>query len=128
MKKKAIYCPSCTSTAVVKNGYARDVQTYLCNACGKKFSSKRRTKTVLTKHVWEDYVFHKQTIRELAATYGKDRRTIRKLLCSYTPPQKVHTPRPVHIVVDATYFGERCLKFFSIFVAYSLLTPFFVSI
>jgi hypothetical protein len=52
-------------------------------------------------------VFHKQTIRELAETYGKDRRTIRTLLCSYTPPRKVHNPRAVHIVVDATYFGER---------------------
>lgn len=59
------------------------------------------------KHFWADYVFHKQTIRELSETYGKDRRTIRKLLCSYVPPHKVHIPRTVYIVVDATYFGER---------------------
>lgn len=38
---------------------------------------------------------------------GKDRRTIRKILRSYIPPEKVHYPRPVHLVVDATYFGER---------------------
>ena len=61
----------------------------------------------MVKHLWEDYVFHKQTIRELGETYGKDRRTIRGLLRSYKPPQKEHTPRPVHVVVDATYFGER---------------------
>ncbi len=107
MKKKAIHCPSCTSSEVVKNGYARGVQTYLCKVCEKKFSSQRRKKHVLTKHVWEDYVFHKQTVRELAATYGKDRRTIRDILYSYEPPKKEHHPRVIHIVVDATYFGER---------------------
>ena len=107
MKKKAMFCPSCSSSEVVKNGHMRGVQTYLCKVCRKKFSSKRRKKTVLTKHLWGDYVFHKQTIRELADTYGKDRRTIRPLLCSYVPPQKEHNPRPIHIVVDATYFGER---------------------
>lgn len=57
--------------------------------------------------MWKDYVFHKQTVRELSETSGKDKRTIRALLCSYTPPQKVHHPRSVHLVVDATYFGER---------------------
>lgn len=29
------------------------------------------------------------------------------MLYGYTPPKKVHNPRPIHIVVDATYFGER---------------------
>jgi hypothetical protein len=107
MKKKAIHCSSCSSTEVVKNGYARNVQTYLCNVCGRKFSSKRRKKNVLKKHVWKNYVFHKQTMRELGEMYGKDKRTIRALLYSYEPPKKRQHPRIVHIVVDATYYGER---------------------
>ena len=107
MEIKAVFCPSCGSIKVVKNGQMRGVQTYLCRTCTKKFSSKRRKKAVLIKHLQEDYVFHKQTVRELSETYGKDKRTIRSLLYAYTPSQKKHTPRRVHIAVDATYFGER---------------------
>jgi hypothetical protein len=97
----------CGSHQTTKRGKARGVQTYLCLDCGRRFSDKRRKKNVLIKHLWQDYVFHKQTVRELSETYGKDKRTIRKLLCSYEPPLKEHRPRPVHIVVDATYYGER---------------------
>lgn len=37
----------------------------------------------------------------------QDKRTIRKLFLEYLSPPKQHYPRPVHLVVDATYFGER---------------------
>jgi hypothetical protein len=43
----------------------------------------------------------------LAKAYTKDPRTIRGFLDTYAPPPKVHHPRPVHVIVDATYFGER---------------------
>jgi hypothetical protein len=36
-----------------------------------------------------------------------DKRTVRKYLAQYKPTEKQHTARPIHIVVDATYFGER---------------------
>jgi hypothetical protein len=36
-----------------------------------------------------------------------DKRTIRKLFTAYTPPVKQHRPRAIHLVADATYFGER---------------------
>lgn len=61
----------------------------------------------MTKHLWEQYVFHKQTVPELAETYQKDPRTIRGFLDTYTHPSKIHHPRQVHILVDATYFGKR---------------------
>ena len=57
--------------------------------------------------LWKEYVFNKQTIRELGETYKKDRRTIKLLLESYKLSKKNHTPREVHLIVDATYFGER---------------------
>lgn len=41
---------------------------------------------------------------------NKDKRTIRKLFQEYQSPQKQHRPRPIHLVVDATYFGERTEK------------------
>lgn len=55
----------------------------------------------------EDYVFHKQTYRELSDAHGGGRRTIHQQLWQTTPQEKVHHPRPIHLVVDATYFGER---------------------
>jgi len=83
----------CGSHQTTKRGKARGVQTYLSLDCGRRFSDERRKKNVLIKRLWEDYVFHKQTVRGL--------------LCSYKPPNKVHHPRSVHLVVDATYFGEK---------------------
>lgn len=32
---------------------------------------------------------------------------MRRLLDAYTPPEKFHNPRGVHIITDTTYFGER---------------------
>ena len=92
---------------IVKKGKKRDIQTYQCRGCGKYFSDTRRIPVVLIKQLWERYVFGKQTIRELAKHFNKDRRTVKSLLDSYTPQPKQHHPRPVHLIVDATYFGER---------------------
>lgn len=91
----------------VKNGTARGIQTYCCHACSHRFSRKRRQKKVFQKHLWNDYVFHKQTLRELSVTYAKDPRVLRGLLFSYVSPEKNHHPRAVHLVVDGTYFGKR---------------------
>lgn len=62
---------------------------------------------MLAKHLWQDYVFGKQTLRELTVNFHVDRRTTRGLLDRYTPPKKKHHPRSVRLVTDATYFGER---------------------
>lgn len=67
----------------------------------------RRIRTRSLRHLWRDYVFHKQTLRELVDEYHRNPRTIRNQLNAYTPPSKTHHPRPVHLLVDATHFGER---------------------
>jgi len=95
------------SVNTTKRGFKNGVQTYVCKECDNRFSSKRRTKIAFIKQLWCDYVFHKQTVRELAKHYKKDRRTIKALLETYTPRTKQHRPRSVYLVVDATYFGER---------------------
>lgn len=61
----------------------------------------------MQQQLWTDYIFHKQTVGELAETYQHDPRTIRGYLDTYQSPRKVHHPRPVHILTDATYWGER---------------------
>lgn len=75
--------------------------------CGQWSTAPRRTKSVLTKHLVEDYIFHKQTYQELAHTYGKGRRVLKRLLSHGELAEKKHDPRPLHLALDATYFGER---------------------
>jgi hypothetical protein len=41
---------------------------------------------------------------------GHDKKTIFKYLDSIVLPEKKHEPRPIHLVVDATYFGTRIDK------------------
>ena len=36
-----------------------------------------------------------------------DRRVVRRMLNGYVAPPKIHNPRSIHLVVDATYFGDR---------------------
>jgi hypothetical protein len=57
--------------------------------------------------LWFSYVFHKQTLRELSEVHGTDWRTIRGHFKKITLPEKLHTPRSIHLVVDTTYFGKR---------------------
>lgn len=46
-------------------------------------------------------------MKQLAQASGTDHRGVRRFLKVYTPPVKQHIPRPVHLIVDGTYFGER---------------------
>jgi hypothetical protein len=57
--------------------------------------------------MWHAYVFNKQTVRELREDTGYDKKTIFKYLDAHVVPEKNHHPRPIHLVVDATYFGTR---------------------
>lgn len=81
------------------------VQTYWCKSCGGRFRSERRSRE--PSDLWYRYVFGKQTVRELEEQTGYDKKTLFKYLDEYRVPKKEHTPRPIHLVVDATYFGTR---------------------
>lgn len=81
----------------------RAVQRYFCRECHTFFQNKRRPSVKRVRVLWGAYVFGKQTMREM----DQDKRTIRKLFNTYTAPAKLHRPRAVYIVADATYFGER---------------------
>lgn len=100
-------CPQCGKSSCVRNGKARGVQTYLCRMCLFRFSGRRRTSNKRSKRLWSNYVFGKQTAKQLVTASKMDRRFIRRLLNTYIAPLKTHTPRPIHLVTDGTYFGER---------------------
>lgn len=107
MSTKSKKCPSCQSVRVVKRGIQDGIQVFWCKDCNRRFRSKRRYQEILTEKLWYDYVFHKQTIRELGATYSLDTKTVIKYVQSHSEKEKEHIPRSVHLVVDGTYFGER---------------------
>lgn len=85
----------------------RGVQRYLCTACGHTFSSSRRESAIVKNTIVEDYIFHKQTYKELSARYELGRKELQSIVEGMCIAPKIHCPRPIHLVVDATYFGER---------------------
>ena len=85
----------------------RDIQTWSCNDCGRRFRNKRREKVAFQKRIWKEYVFEKQTLRELGQKNGKDWRTLKNHFEQYKAPEKTHEPRKIHLITDALYFGER---------------------
>ena len=85
----------------------RDIQTWSCSDCKGRFRNKRREKIAFQKRIWKEYVFEKQTLRELKEKNGKDRRTLKNHFEQYKAPEKIHEPRKIHLIADATYFGER---------------------
>ena len=106
-QKRHFSCPKCGSKKTVKNGIARGIQTYLCRGCNLRFSGSRRPLKDNYKQLWKEYVFDKQTVIQLARKNRTAKRKIQSSLNKYSPLTKCHKPRPVHLVVDGTYFGER---------------------
>ncbi len=108
MSTKTKKCPFCSSLKVIKKGIQDGIRRYLCKICGKKFRSQRKAKNILTGNIFDDFVFRKQTIRELIDVHELDKKTIVKYLDSVVVKKKDdHIPREIHLVVDATYFGKR---------------------
>ena len=82
------------------------MQIYGCNDCKHRWRNEKR----ITKHhdIWNDFVFHKQTIREICSERNLDKKSVHKYLKDYTVLKKEdHRPRPIHLVIDTTYFGKR---------------------
>lgn len=79
---------------------------YLCTSCGKSSSSVRRVKR-LAEALWDEFVTGKRTKKLLGADIDRSPRTVTKLLDAVEVPEKVHRPRPVVAVIDATFFGRE---------------------
>ena len=107
MSIKHKICPQCGQRNIIKKGKKRGVQTYQCKDCKKYFSSKRRTHTIEIKKILEEYIFHKQTYRELKERYGYNKKKLHRILDTYQLKEKKHHPRKVHVLVDAIQFGSR---------------------
>jgi Zn ribbon nucleic-acid-binding protein len=102
------YCPNCDSDRVIKRGNQDGMQIYFCKECGTRFRNKRKHKDFIKEEIWNEFVFHKQTLRELVMRLGIDKKTLHKYLNEYKVKLKTdHIPRVIYLVVDATYFRLR---------------------
>lgn len=93
------------------------MQRYLCRSCSKIFQSKRRPKKS-DQHLWQDYTFRRQTIRDLSKSVGLSERQIRRRLKAAQP--NLNTPRfdttiPVSLTIDTTYFDSYGVMVFRCF-------------
>jgi hypothetical protein len=66
--------------------------------------------------LWKQYVFSKQTLRELHAECGYSKKQLARLFEAQTLPEKVHRPRPVRLVADATFFGMKETRLWGVVV------------
>jgi len=107
MSTKTKKCPLCQSLKVVKRGIQDGLQTYWCKGCNHRFRSERRKRNFLRKDIFNEFVFGKQTVRELKDEYCLDKKTIRTIIDEYIPKKKIHEPRRIYLVADGTYFGKE---------------------
>lgn len=71
--------------------------------CGKQFVISP-DKTGLRKQLWNKYVWHKQTLKQLAEEYGKSLKWVQKQLDLVPAPSHRSAPQSIIAVADATFF------------------------
>jgi len=91
----------------VKNGKTNyGKQLLLCKQCGAQFVRRYRS-VKWQKQLFEEYVFGKQTLKQLATKHGKTVKTVQKHLDRYSRSQDNRsTFEPVVIGVDCCFFGR----------------------
>ena len=102
------HCPHChCSTMVVKKGNTSSGrQRYKCKKCNKSWTAKPHPQ-ILAKKIWHDLMWHNQNLDELSEKYGLCRRTIRKKLDLYNPPEITPSTKDkdtIVIAMDVTFF------------------------
>lgn len=98
-------CPLCSSMHTIKYGSHKGVQTYKCVDCGYRF---RNSHFPSDHDLWAMYQSRKQTIVELASSYGVSPSTIKRHLRNITikwEQPSISGHGFVHL--DATYWGRN---------------------
>lgn len=98
-------CPHCYCTNVNKHGARNGRQRYQCRDCMTGWTSLSRPER-LQARIWHDYAFECRTVAQLRWIHHKGRVFIKDAIANYQPPIEIDKPRPVTIIMDATYFGS----------------------
>lgn len=84
---------------------ARGKQRFQCQKCGRQFVPKT-DKTPLRRRLWNDYVWHKQTLEQLAVKYRHTKQWVQRQLDQAPIQQHNHQPQKIIAVTDTTFFGR----------------------
>ena len=77
----------------------------MCKQCGARFV--RKVLSNLPKELFQEYVFGKQTLQQLADKHGTSKRSVQRYLDQYYGGQSGDEPgQPVVIGIDCTFFGR----------------------
>ena len=78
----------------------------MCKECGT--SSLRKRKPGKWRQIlFQEYIFGKQTLKQLAKKHGKNEKTVQKYLDSYhVVKRKAQVIQPVVLGMDCTFFGR----------------------
>ena len=98
-------CPVCGSLHTQKNGKRKGIQTFRCGDCGYQF---RNSRLPTEASLWKLYQSNKQTVSELAETFGVSDSTIKR--CLRNVSMKWEQPMVEgsgYVHLDATYWGHN---------------------
>ena len=96
-------CPFFNCTNVTKHGKQNGRQRYRCRTCKRSWTNKSRPIRKLKK-LWSQYAFDGRNVKDLAKEHKVSSGYIRTQLNTYVPPQIIHKPRIVAVIMDVTYF------------------------
>jgi len=88
-----------------KFGYQNGIQRYRCLECLRVFQSPRRKRNALNK-LWNDYVWKKQNLNQLAEQEDKSVRWVQNRLEKIEVKKKEVTPEPIVVIPDTTFWGR----------------------
>jgi hypothetical protein len=89
---------------VIKHGRNEHSNRSLCKSCGKTFSDKKR---IDARSLYDEYVFGKQSLAQLASKYGKSVSTIQRTLKTVRSTRIVSKDKEVVVLMDTTYWGRN---------------------
>lgn len=75
---------------------------YKCKACGRQFLD---TKRLDKKELYSEYLFGKQTLKQLSVKHQVCSKTIQRKLHQYTSQRLISRDKSVVVLMDTTYWG-----------------------
>ena len=79
-------------------------QNYLCKSCGKQFVFRKH---VDNERLYHEYVFGKQTLKQLSKKYRISVSTIQRKFSSIRSTRIISSGKNVIVLMDATYWGRN---------------------
>lgn len=114
-------CKKCSSKEVIKFWMKRWKQRYKCKHCTHVFVNQNRRKKVTSQKLWDEYVFWKQTYKQLSDSYWISIKTVQKLLDEYELPHPKITPKDIVLLIDTTYFWNIWIMAFKDYYSKDIL-------